>query len=152
MNAIKKVLTNAGKYIVFCLLMGLAGLILAHVITLPLVHLLSWLLGSPKEGSTYEVIAQVVLWALWGFVGVMLAVSVYPMIFKQPPARWMLITTISIVGFNWILIAPVIGFGVWFGEVREIELETWRDFARASATILTLWSAFRSLAVSGVWK
>jgi hypothetical protein len=62
------------------------------MIVVPLVRNWSWLFGMPKEGSTYYAIVQIVLWTLWGFIGVGLAVGVYPMIFKEPPARWMFIT------------------------------------------------------------
>jgi hypothetical protein len=149
MNRTKKVLKNIGKFLVFSLLMGLGGGVLTDMVILPLVREWSWLLGTPKEGSAYYTFVQVILWALWGFIGVMLAVSVYPMIFKQPPARWMFITVLSIGGLNWILGAFVIGLSVWFGEIGEIELETWNDFVRSSSGILTLWYAFRSLATSG---
>jgi hypothetical protein len=126
MNITKKVLKSIGKYLVFGLLMGLGSMVLTDMIILPHVRDWAWLLGMPKEGSTYYAIVQVVLWSLWGFVGVMLAVSVYPMIFKEPPARWMFITDLSISSLNWILGALAIGFGVWLGEIKEIDLDTWK--------------------------
>jgi hypothetical protein len=43
------------------------------------------------------------------------------------------------VGFGWILDAAVIVIGLAIGD--EIELSTWKDLARESTTIATLWYA-----------
>jgi uncharacterized membrane protein YciS (DUF1049 family) len=146
MSRVKKVLANIGKYLVFCLLMGLGGMIVSTIISVlfvrSFVHGWAWILGEPKEGSTYAAIVQLISFALWGLIGPILATAVYPMIFKQFPARWMGITSVAVIGFSWILIVLIVVVGVAIGSANEIELDTWEELAHSSAAIATLWCVF----------
>jgi hypothetical protein len=96
--------------------------------------------GELKDDSTYVTIRQVFEWALWGIVGPLLAVGVYPVIFKQFPPRWMGITSIALIGFGTILTALVLVGEAATGE--EFDLENWRDFVHGVAATATLWFAF----------
>ena len=141
MSTAKKILANIGKFVVFSLLMGLGGLIVTWIVGYNFLHdlpLLNWFFD--KDGPIYTAIVQMFEWALWGVVGPILAVGVYPLIFKQSPPRWMGITAIALIGFGWILTALGLAIGLAMGE--EFDLENWRDFAHASTAIVTLWFAF----------
>jgi hypothetical protein len=72
-----------------------------------------------------------------------LAIGVYPMLFKQLPPRWMGITYIVAAGFGLMACVLVILLDVGGAELPgiEIDLSTWKDLARESATIATLWYA-----------
>jgi hypothetical protein len=148
MNRTKKILKGAGKYLVFGLLMGLGGAVLTDVVLLPILRAWGWFtwLGIPKEAT------QLVLWSAWGYFGVMLAVGVYPMIFKEPPARWMFITDLSLGGFGWMASALAISVGIWVEGIENIEWDEWKDFVHCGSFILTLWYAFRNLTINGAFE
>jgi len=141
MSRLKRAFSNIGKYLVFGLLMGVGGAIISTFIGAAILHNWTWMFGKPTEGSTYEAIVQLLGWALWGYVGPVVAVLGYPMIFKKDPPRWMGIISIAEGGFVWILTVLSIGAGVALGA--EFDLDAWKDFAHASTAIATLWYAFR---------
>jgi L-cystine uptake protein TcyP (sodium:dicarboxylate symporter family) len=139
MSRAKKVLANIGKFVVFALLMGLGGFVVSMIVTGAILYNWTWIFGAPIEGSTYAAIVQVISWALWGFVGALLAISIYPVIFKKLPPRWIGIASIAVIGFLWISTVLAIVIGVAIGD--EIKLSAWKDLARESTTIATLWYA-----------
>jgi hypothetical protein len=141
MGGVKIILKGFGKYLVFLLLNGLGGVIAATIMTVVIVDKFAWMLGQPKTGSAYGDIVEVISWGLWGLVGALVAVSGYSRIFKQFPARWMGMTTISIDLFGWILTTLLIIVGLSIGE--EIELDQWKDFVHLTASIVTFWYLFR---------
>lgn len=136
-----KILKGFGKYLVFLLLNGLGGVIAATIMTVIIVDNFAWIFGHPKTGSAYGNIVEIFSWGLWGLIGALVAVTGYSMIFKQFPARWMGITTVSIDVFGWILTTLLIVAGLYLGE--EIELDQWKDFAHLTASTLTFWYLFR---------
>jgi hypothetical protein len=138
----KRILKGIGKYSVFLLLNGLGGVIVATIFTFAIAHNLAWILGQPKTGTAYGAIVEVISWGLWGLFGALVAVGLYPKIFKEFPPRWMGIVSISILAFGWILttILGIVG-GMALGE--EIELGTWKDFVHETTAIVTFWYLFR---------
>jgi hypothetical protein len=56
----KKLLTGTGKYLVFLLLNGLGGIIVAAITTSVIVHNFDWIFGQPKTGTTYGAVVEVV--------------------------------------------------------------------------------------------
>ena len=137
-----RILKGFGKYLVFLLLNGLGGVIAATIMTNIIVNNFAWIFGQPETGSAYGNVVEVFSWGLWGLVGALVAVEGYSIIFKQFPARWMGITTVSIDLFNWILATlGIIAVGLYLGE--EIELDRWKDFAHFTASIVTFWYLFR---------
>ena len=136
----KRILKGFGKYLVFLLLNGLGGIIVATIFTYVITNNFEWILGWPKEGTVYGNIIDIVSWCLWGLVGPILAVSVYPAIFKEFPPRWMGITSVSILIFSWSLSILAIVFGLVMGE--DIELDTWKSFVSDIISIVTLWFLF----------
>jgi hypothetical protein len=50
------------------------------------------------------------------------------------------VTTVSICIFGWMLTILAIVDGSLMGE--EADFDTWKDFAHATATIVTLWYLF----------
>jgi hypothetical protein len=70
-----------------------------------------------------------------------LATGVYPVLFKQLPPRWMGITYIITSAFGLMACVLVILLDVGGATGIEIELSTWKDLARESTTIATLWYA-----------
>jgi hypothetical protein len=133
------ILKGFGKFAVFALLNGLAGMIAATIMTNMIVNNLAWILGQPKTGSAYGNVVEVISWGLWGLVGAVVAVEGYSKIFKQFPPRWMGITTVSILLFSWILTT----LGIIVSLAEEIGLEQWKDFAHLTASIVTFWYLFR---------
>jgi hypothetical protein len=136
-----RVLKGFGQYLVFLMLNGLGGVIAATIMTVMIVDKFAWMLGQPKTGSTYGNVVEVISWGLWGVVGALVAVGGYSIIFKQFPARWMGITSVSIDLFGWILTTLWIIVGLYIGD--EIELDQWKDFAHLTASIVTFWYLFR---------
>ena len=72
------------------------------------------------------------------------------MIFKEPPARWMFITYLSIGGLVWMFDALAISSDLWLGV--EIDLDMWKEFVHYGSSTLMLWFAFRSLAASNAFE
>jgi hypothetical protein len=136
-----RILKGFGKYAVFLLLNGLGGIIAATILTVVIERQFAWITGQPKTGTAFGNIVEIISYGLWGLVGALVAVSGYSAFFKQHPPRWMGITTISIDLFGWMLTILAIIFGIYFDE--EIELDTWKDFAHLTASILTFWYLFR---------
>jgi len=137
----ERIFKGIGKYLVFCLLNGLGGIVVASIFTSMVVDNLAWMLGHPKAGTSYGAIVEVISWSFWGWCGALVAVLGYSMIFKEFPPRWMGITSISVLIFGGIFIMLAIVGGLAFGE--EIELRTWEDFAHATTSIVTFWYLFR---------
>jgi hypothetical protein len=133
-------LKGTGKYLVFLLLNGLGGIIVATITTFVIVHNFDWILGQPKAGTAYGAVVEVVSWGFWGLMGALVAVFGYSRIFKQYPPRWMGITTVSVCMFGWMLTILAIVGGSLMGE--EIDLDTWKDFVHVTAAIVTFWYLF----------
>ena len=136
-----RILKGFGKYLVFLLLNGLGGVIAATIMTVMIVNNFAWLLGHPKTGSAYGNIVEVISWGVWGLVGALVAVEGYSIIFKQFPARWMGITTVSFDVFGLFVVTMAIGAGLYLGE--DIELDQWKDFAHLTTATATLWYLFK---------
>ena len=137
MEVTERLLKGTGRYLMFLLLNGLGGALLADITTFMIVDNFPWVLGQPETGATFGAVVQVINWGLWGSVGALVAAGGSSVIFKQFPPRWMGITTISILIFSRLGIFSVLLIK------GKIELDAWRDFAHATAAVGTFWYLFR---------
>jgi hypothetical protein len=141
-----RILKGFGKYSVFLMLNGVGGMIAATILTVMIVNNFAWILGQPKTGSAYGNVVELISWGLWGPVGAVVAVEGYSKIFKQFPARWMGITTVSILLFGWILTTFDIIFDLFNGE---IELDPYKAFAHQVPALAKPPSTDRGV---GTWR